>query len=90
MIEFALHKRPRRVHARRPRRLRLRLGERLIAHGASDKTPCGCTSHRFMSIDAVEIAYRDQREEVELRCLLCGATWTRAATDDTAADLGIE
>lgn len=90
MIEFALHKRARRAVVRRPRRLRLRIGERLIAHAATDRTPCGCTSHRHEGVEAVEVAWRDGRESYELRCLLCGATWDRPQTEETAADLGIE
>ncbi len=72
------------------RRLPLRLGERLIQHAATDRVPCGCASHRHAGIDAVEIAYRLAGDDFRIRCLVCGVSWTRAATDEAKADLGID
>jgi len=92
VTSFAKRLRVARTLARPPhrRRLPLRLGERLIQHAASDRVPCGCSSHRHAGIDAVEIAWRAAGDEFSLRCLVCSSTWTRPASDEARADLGID
>ena len=53
-------------------------GWHLVPHGAADMTPCGCTTHVYASILAIQLVWRERAGRFWLRCTRCGARWSRA------------
>lgn len=78
---------------RRVRRANLRdlasglsAGWHFIAHGNVDHTPCGCRTHNWIGIPAVELAWTSAGNRYVFLCLHCRSTWSIAKPDGTADD----
>jgi hypothetical protein len=78
-----------RVERRRREEGRVRLGIvvpkgwRLVPHGAADMTPCGCVSHVYVSIPAVQLVWRERAGRFWIRCMQCDARWSRRVLPTT-------
>jgi hypothetical protein len=66
------------------------LGWHLVAHGATDMTPCRCTSHVYLGIPAVQILWRRHAARYWLRCTRCRGKWSRAALLPSSGGLCID